>query len=156
MLLLYHNNIKVLKDALAYLGPYQTLISLWYNNPGETKYFFTARHHKNLKILNTNRFCIVAPIVRSKCWHLYQLCYVKLFSTNYNRSLLLLDDPVRVRSKIATVVCQIQRFYFDCNLVRYFDCNLVVTINNTDTSGFGFKSSTDNRSRSPASTFLAL
>jgi hypothetical protein len=34
ILLLYHNDIKVLKDALAHLGPYQTLISLWYSDPG--------------------------------------------------------------------------------------------------------------------------
>jgi hypothetical protein len=31
---LYQNNIKVLKDALAYLGPYNTLISFWYSDPG--------------------------------------------------------------------------------------------------------------------------
>jgi hypothetical protein len=28
-----------------------------------------------------------------------------------------LDDPGRVRSQITSVVCQIQRFDFDCNLV---------------------------------------
>jgi hypothetical protein len=28
-----------------------------------------------------------------------------------------LDDPGRVRSQIISVVCQIQRFDFDCNLV---------------------------------------
>jgi hypothetical protein len=29
----------------------------------------------------------------------------------------MLDDPGRVRSQIINVVCQIQRFDFDCNLV---------------------------------------
>ena len=29
----------------------------------------------------------------------------------------MLDDPGRVRSQITIVVCQIQRFDFDCNLV---------------------------------------
>ena len=42
---------------------------------------------------------------------------VRTFSTNHNRNLLLLDDPGRVRSQIISVVCQIQRFDFDCNLV---------------------------------------
>jgi hypothetical protein len=60
---------------------------------------------------------MVTPIVISKYRHLYQLCYVKVFSTNQNRNLLLLDDPGRVRSQITNVVCQIQRFDFDCNLV---------------------------------------
>ena len=60
-----------------------------------------------------------SPIVSSKYRHLYQLCYVKLFSTNQNRNLVLLDDPGRVRSQITSVhvVCQIQRFDFACNLV---------------------------------------
>jgi hypothetical protein len=34
ILLLYHNSIKVLEDALAHLGPYQTLIEVWYSDPG--------------------------------------------------------------------------------------------------------------------------
>ena len=34
VLLLYHNSIKVLKDALAHLGPYQTLMEVWYSDPG--------------------------------------------------------------------------------------------------------------------------
>ena len=53
----------------------------------------------------------------SKYRHLYQFCYVKVFSINQNENLLLLDDPSRVRSQITGVVCQIQRFDFDCNLV---------------------------------------
>ena len=53
----------------------------------------------------------------SKYWHLYQFCYVKVFSTNQNENLLLLDDPGRVRSQIASVVRQIQRFDFECILV---------------------------------------
>jgi hypothetical protein len=32
--MLYHNSIKVLKDALAHLGPYQTLMEVWYSDPG--------------------------------------------------------------------------------------------------------------------------
>ena len=52
-----------------------------------------------------------------KYWQLYQFCYVKLFSTNYNENLVLLDDPGRARSQITSVVCQIQRFDFDSNLV---------------------------------------
>ena len=34
MLLSYLTNIKVLEDALAHLGPYQTLTSVRYNDPG--------------------------------------------------------------------------------------------------------------------------
>ena len=48
---------------------------------------------------------------------MYQFCNVKIFSTNKNRNLVMLDDPGRVRSHIINVVCQIQRFDFDCNLV---------------------------------------
>ena len=46
-----------------------------------------------------------------------QFVYIKIFSTNQNENLLLLDDPGRVRSQITSVVCQIQRFDFDCILV---------------------------------------
>ena len=53
----------------------------------------------------------------SKYRHLYQFCFVKIFSTNQYGNLMLLDDPGRVRSQITSVVCQIQRFDFDCNLV---------------------------------------
>ena len=53
----------------------------------------------------------------SKYRHLYQFCYVKIFSTNHNRNLVLLDYPGRVRSQITSVVCQIQRFDFVCILV---------------------------------------
>ena len=49
--------------------------------------------------------------------HFYQFCYVKIFSTNQYGNLVLLDDPGRVRSQITSVVRQIQRFDFDCNLV---------------------------------------
>jgi hypothetical protein len=59
---------------------------------------------------------MVTPIVSSKYWHLYQLWYVKVFSINQNDNLPLLDDPRRVRSQIASIVCQIQRFDFDRNL----------------------------------------
>jgi hypothetical protein len=55
--------------------------------------------------------------VSSKYRHLYQFCYVKVFSTNQIINLLLLDDPGRVRSQIANIVRQIQRFDFDRNLV---------------------------------------
>ena len=61
ILLLYQNDIKVLKDALAHLGPYQTLISFWYSDPGGKKYCSVARHHTNLKNSDTNRFCMVTP-----------------------------------------------------------------------------------------------
>jgi hypothetical protein len=37
ILLLHHNFVKVLKDALARLGPYQTLKKLWCSDPGEFK-----------------------------------------------------------------------------------------------------------------------
>jgi hypothetical protein len=56
-------------------------------------------------------------MMSSKYRHLYQLCYVKIFSTNQYENLELFDDPGRVRSQITSVVCQIQRFDFDCNLV---------------------------------------
>jgi hypothetical protein len=55
--------------------------------------------------------------VSSKYRRLYQFCYVKTFCTNYDRNLRLLDDPGRVRSQITSVVCQIQGFDFECNLV---------------------------------------
>ena len=48
---------------------------------------------------------------------MYRLSYVKVSSTNQNGNLELLDDPGRVRGHITSVVCQIQRFEFDCNLV---------------------------------------
>ena len=56
---------------------------------------------------------MVTPIVSSKYRHLYQFCYVKIFSTNQNGNLVLLEDPGRVRSQKINVVCQIQRFDFD-------------------------------------------
>ena len=34
ILLLYRANVKVLKDALAHLGPYPTLTLAWYSDPG--------------------------------------------------------------------------------------------------------------------------
>ena len=60
---------------------------------------------------------MVTPIVSIKYRQFYQFCHVKIFSTNQYRNLVLLDDPGRVRSQIINVVCQIQRFDFDCNLV---------------------------------------
>jgi hypothetical protein len=60
---------------------------------------------------------MMTPIVSSKYRHLYQFCYVKVFRTNHNENLLLLDDPGSVRSQIASIVRQIQRFDFDRNLV---------------------------------------
>ena len=53
----------------------------------------------------------------SKYRYLYQFFYVKMLSTNQNGNLELLVDPGRVRSQIRSVVCQIQRFDFDCILV---------------------------------------
>jgi hypothetical protein len=80
------------------------------------KYCSLARHRTNLKNHHTKRFCMMTPIVSSKYWHLYQFSYVKIFSTNQDRNSVLLDDPGHVRSQITSVVCQIQRFDFDCNL----------------------------------------
>ena len=60
---------------------------------------------------------MVTPIVRNKYRHLYQFCYVKILGANQNGNLVMLDDPGRVRSQITSVVCQIQRFDFDRNLV---------------------------------------
>jgi hypothetical protein len=60
----------------------------------------------------------LTPIVSSKNRELYQLCYVKIFSINQDKSLLMLHDSGRVRSQIINVVCHgIQQFDFDCNLV---------------------------------------
>ena len=61
ILLLYQNDIKVLKDALAHLGPYQTLISFWYIGPGSENTVPFARHYTNLKNSHTNTFCMVIP-----------------------------------------------------------------------------------------------
>jgi hypothetical protein len=47
---------------------------------------------------------------------MYQFYNVKVSSTNQNGNLVLLDDPGRVRSQIRSVVCQIQRFDFECYL----------------------------------------
>ena len=52
--------------------------------------------------------------------HLDQFCYVKIFSTNHDRNLVLFDDPGRVRSQIISVVGQIQRFEFDFNLIPWY------------------------------------
>ena len=81
------------------------------------KYCSSARHHTNLKITIQAGFVWWLPIVSSKYRHLYQFCYVKVFSTNQNENIILLDDPGRVRSRIASIVRQIQRFNFDCNMV---------------------------------------
>jgi hypothetical protein len=75
-----------------------------------------AHHYTNVKNSHTNRFFIVTPIVRSKYRHLYQFCYVKIFSTNQFENLFLLDDPGRVKSQITEVVCLMQWFDFRRNL----------------------------------------
>ena len=49
---------------------------------------------------------------------------------------MLLDNPGRVRSQITSVVCQIQRFDFEC--ISGSDAKS----NNTDTTGLRCKSST--------------
>jgi hypothetical protein len=59
----------------------------------------------------------MTPILSSKYRYLYQFCYVKVFSINQNKNSLLLDDPGRVRSQVASILRQIQRFDFDRNLV---------------------------------------
>jgi hypothetical protein len=48
---------------------------------------------------------------------MYQFCYVKVPSANRDGKLVPLDDPGRVRSHITSVVCHVQQFCFDCNLV---------------------------------------
>ena len=40
-----------------------------------------------------------------------------MFDINYNITLLMLNDSGHVKSQIRNVVCQIQRFDFDLNLV---------------------------------------
>jgi hypothetical protein len=45
-----------------------------------------------------------------------QLSSVKVSSTNHGGKLLMSDNPGGVRSHITCVVCQIQKFDFDCNL----------------------------------------
>jgi hypothetical protein len=66
------------------------------------KYCSLAHHHTNLKNPHINRLCKVIPIVSSKYRYLYQFCYIKVFSTNYNRNLVLLDYPGRIRSQITS------------------------------------------------------
>ena len=48
---------------------------------------------------------------------MYQFFNVKIGDTNHDGNLVFFDDPGRVRSQIISVVGQIQRFDFDCNLV---------------------------------------
>ena len=48
---------------------------------------------------------------------MFPLCHVNTFCTKQNKSLYMLDDPGRVKSQIISVVCQIQRFNFEYNLV---------------------------------------
>ena len=48
---------------------------------------------------------------------MYQFSCTKFYITNKDENVLMLDDPGRVRSKITSVVCQIQQFDFDCSLV---------------------------------------
>ena len=45
------------------------------------------------------------------------LVYKSSSANNHRENLLMLDDPGLIRCHIACVVCQIQRFDFDCNLV---------------------------------------
>ena len=48
---------------------------------------------------------------------MYWFSFTTFSSTNQGVNLVLLDDPGRVRSQITSVVCKIQRFDFDRNLV---------------------------------------
>ena len=73
--------------------------------------------------------------MRSKYRHLFQFCYIEIFSTNQHGNLVLLDNPGRVRSQIIIVVCQIQRFDIDCIL------EVTRKSNNTDIAGLRFKTS---------------
>jgi hypothetical protein len=52
ILLRYQTFFMVLKDALAHLGPYQTLKKVWYNDRGG---------ENTIKNPHTNRFCMVTP-----------------------------------------------------------------------------------------------
>jgi hypothetical protein len=109
--------IPFLKDALAHLGPYQTLMRVWYTDPsGENTVSFLATIQIK-KIPIQTGFGWWLPIVSSKYRHLYQFCYVKILITNQYKNLLLLNDPGRVRSQIASIVRQVQRFDFDRNMV---------------------------------------
>jgi hypothetical protein len=116
ILLVYRTFVKVLKDALAHSGPYQTWTKVRYSDPGGAKSCSFAHHNTNLKIPIQAGFVWWFPIVSSKYRYLYQFCYVTLLITSQNENLMLLDDPGRVRSQITSVVCQIQWFNFDCNL----------------------------------------
>jgi hypothetical protein len=59
--MLYRTSVKVSKDALAHLGPYQTLTEVRYTNAGDEKSCSFSRHHTNLKNPHTDRFCMVTP-----------------------------------------------------------------------------------------------
>jgi hypothetical protein len=63
-------------------------------------FFFIARHY-------TNRFSIATPIGRNKYRYVFQLCYIKILTTNRYGKLVLLDDPGRVESRITSVVTAI-------------------------------------------------
>jgi hypothetical protein len=60
---------------------------------------------------------VVTPHSEQKAPVNVQVLLCKIFTTNQDGNLVLLDEPGHVSSQIASVVCQIQRFDSDCNLV---------------------------------------
>ena len=66
---------------------------------------------------HTYRFCMVTPHSEHKIPVNVLVIRYKCYSTNRDGNVPLLDDPGRVRCKITSVVCQIQQFDFECNLV---------------------------------------
>ena len=48
---------------------------------------------------------------------MYQLSYVKIFSTNQDGNLVLSDVHGCVKRQITNAMCQIQQFDYDCSLV---------------------------------------
>jgi hypothetical protein len=69
-----------------------------------------------------------------------QLLSLKILCIYNNKTLLVLDDPGRVRSQMANVVCQtlnlVQRFDFDCISV---ESGGDAKSNNMNTPAFTFK-----------------
>jgi hypothetical protein len=63
ILLLYQTltRPKVLKDALAHWGPYQTLMRVWYSDPGGENTVSLPATIQIKKNHHTNRFCMVTP-----------------------------------------------------------------------------------------------
>jgi hypothetical protein len=121
VLLLYQTHLK---DALAHLAPCISDLNVglvqWSRR---WKYGSFSRRYTNFKkflykqVFHRDLPYLLNLVVSSKYRQFTQFCCVNIFSTTYNRNLLLLDDPGRVRIQTISVVRQIQRFDFDCNLL---------------------------------------